>query len=72
MKKQLLKLFDNTITGPLTKEERENISLAAMTVLVEGNGSLSDLGLLLVRYEETVKDLETKLGYVHIDKNLFN
>lgn len=72
MKKSLLKMFDNTTTGPLTKEERDNISLAAMSVLVEADGGLSDLGLLLVRFEETIKDLEKKIGYVHLDKKLFN
>ena len=59
--RQFLTMFDNNTSAPLTGEERKQIALGCMTVLTGDDGDLSDLGLLLSRFEETCRDLEERI-----------
>ncbi len=54
-------LFDTSKSGPLTKEERNKITLVCMCFLLDEGKPGSQLGLLVARYEETVMELERKL-----------
>lgn len=56
--RKFLTMFDNNTSAPLTGEERKQVVLGCMTVLISDDGDLSDLGLLLSRFEETCRDRE--------------
>lgn len=49
-------------SDPLTLTERKELIKGCMTVLLEEDDRLSNLGMLLSKYEETIRALEAQLA----------
>ena len=54
----LYKMVDLSNSNPLTDTERKAITLSVMSVILDEEAPTSDLGMLLAKFERTIKDRE--------------
>lgn len=66
-KTKIFSMADLTNADPLTLTERKELIKGCMTVLLDEDDRLSNLGMLLSKYEETIRAVEKQLAEAQRD-----